>query len=115
MGPGLTGKEPDARFTLAAERTYLAWIRTSLALIAGGVAASQFLDDDLPGARWALAIPLGLLGVAVAATSHSHWRAIDRAIRTDQPLPRSPVAPLLAIGVTLVALAACALAIVDAF
>jgi putative membrane protein len=115
MGSRLTGKEPDARFTLAAERTYLAWIRTSLALIAGGIAASQFLDDDLPGARWALAIPLAVLGVAVAATSHHHWRAIDTAIRTDQPLPRSPVATLLAIGVTLVAVAACVLAIVDAF
>ncbi|MEA2178372.1 MAG: putative rane protein [Solirubrobacteraceae bacterium] len=115
MGRGLTGEEPDARFTLAAERTYLAWIRTSLALIAGAVAASQFLDDDLPGARWALAIPLGVLGVAVAATSHHHWRAIDGAIRTGRPLPRSPVANLLAVGVTIVAVAACVLAIVDAF
>ena len=31
------GEEPDYRFTLANERTFLAWLRTALALIAGGV------------------------------------------------------------------------------
>ncbi|WP_143342795.1 YidH family protein, partial [Crossiella equi] len=32
------GEEPDPRFTLANERTFLAWIRTSLGLMAAGVA-----------------------------------------------------------------------------
>ena len=32
------GSEPDPRFSLANERTFLAWIRTSLALFAAGVA-----------------------------------------------------------------------------
>ena len=39
------GKEPDARFSYANERTFLAWNRTALALIATGVAATQLLPD----------------------------------------------------------------------
>jgi putative membrane protein len=35
------GTEPDYRFTLANERTFLAWIRTALALLAGGVLLHQ--------------------------------------------------------------------------
>ena len=30
------GEEPDYRFTLANERTFLAWVRTALGLLAGG-------------------------------------------------------------------------------
>ena len=32
------GTDPDPRFTLANERTFLAWIRTSIAFMAAGVA-----------------------------------------------------------------------------
>ncbi|MBM4509720.1 DUF202 domain-containing protein, partial [Rhodococcus hoagii] len=31
------GEDPDPRFTLANERTYLAWVRTGLGLIAAAV------------------------------------------------------------------------------
>ena len=41
--PRSVGEEPDYRFTLANERTFLAWIRTALALIAGGVALVQLV------------------------------------------------------------------------
>lgn len=39
------GREPDPRFTLANERTFLAWIRTALAFLAGGVAVEAFAAD----------------------------------------------------------------------
>src|SRR5690625_7225376 len=39
------GQDPDPRFTLANERTFLAWIRTSLALLAGGIAVEAFTQD----------------------------------------------------------------------
>lgn len=38
------GSDPDPRFSLANERTLLAWIRTSLAFLALGVALDA-LDD----------------------------------------------------------------------
>ena len=46
------GTEPDPRFTLANERTFLAWIRTALALIAGGVALEALALTVEP--RWRL-------------------------------------------------------------
>ena len=107
------GEEPDPRFSLANERTLLAWIRTSIALIAGGLASARLLED-LPGARWALAIPLTVLGLGVAAASHAHYEAIQHAMRHDQPLPRSPLPRVLWLGVTLISLAACVIVVVDA-
>ncbi len=37
------GSEPDARFTFANERTFLAWSRTALALVVAGLAVIQLL------------------------------------------------------------------------
>ena len=44
-----TGQDPDPRFTFANERTFLAWNRTALALIAAGLAAAQFLHSTCTG------------------------------------------------------------------
>ncbi len=107
------GEEPDARFSLANERTLLAWIRTSLALIAGGLATSQLLEG-LPGARWVLAIPLAVLGLVMAGTSHAHYAAIEHAMRHGTPLPRSPLPRILSVGVTLISIAACVLIVIEA-
>jgi putative membrane protein len=57
------GTEPDPRFTLANERTFLAWIRTSLALLAGGIAVEAFTTDVFPEPiRHGLSVLLLLLG-----------------------------------------------------
>ena len=62
------GTEPDPRFTLANERTFLAWIRTSLAFLAGGIAVEAFTDDLFPApVRTVLAGVLLLLGVLISA------------------------------------------------
>ena len=114
VAPGADdGEEPDPRFSLANERTLLAWVRTSIALIAGGLATSQLLED-MPGARWALAIPLAVLGVAMAGTSHGHYSEIQHAMRHGEPLPHSPLPRILAVGVTLIGVAACVLILIDA-
>ena len=108
----LDGEEPDPRFSLANERTFLAWIRTSIALIAGGLASSQLLRD-LPGAGWLLAFPLAAFGLAMAAASHGHYREIQRAMRHGEPLPHSPMPVMLAIGVTAIGVCALVLIIFD--
>jgi putative membrane protein len=98
-----TEEEPDARFTYANERTFLAWNRTALALIATGVAATQLLPKlDLTWGRRLLGLPLIALGAVVAAQSFRHWRANERAMRRGQPLPLSPMPMILAGGIVVV-------------
>jgi len=106
-------QEPDARFTYANERTFLAWNRTALALIATGVAATQLLPDlHVSGGRRILGIPLIALGALVALTSFLHWKANQRAMRRSQPLPRSPMPLVLSLGIGAVAVIAVVLAFV---
>jgi putative membrane protein len=94
------GHDPDYRFTLANERTFLAWIRTALALDAGGLAVIQLLPPfPIPGGREALGGALVLLGTALAAFSYRRWERNERALRTDAPLPESRLPLLLAAGV----------------
>jgi putative membrane protein len=103
--------EPDVRFTYANERTFLAWNRTALALIATGVAATQLLPEfHVNGGRRILGLPLIGLGALIALTSFLHWQANQRAMRRGQPLPRSPMPLVLSIGIGVVALIAVVLA-----
>lgn len=112
-GLGPVDSEPDARFTFANERTFLAWNRTSLALIGGGLAVARFLDIGGQGLRLIVAIPLIVLGVGTSLVSFRRWGNNERALRLDQPLPYSRLPYLLVVGVAVVGLAAIALAIVD--
>jgi putative membrane protein len=87
--------DPDYRFTLANERTLLAWLRTALALLAAGVAVVHLVPDlGLPGARRVIGTTLAGLSATVAITSMLRWRAVQAAMRRDDELPPSR-APLL--------------------
>ena len=104
--------EPDVRFTYANERTFLAWNRTAVALIATGVAATQLLPEfHVAGGRQVLGIPLIALGALVSVTSFQQWRANEKAMRRRQPLPRSPMALVLSIGIGVVAVIAVVLVV----
>jgi putative membrane protein len=86
------GTEPDARFSLANERTALAWMRTALALVAGGVGLTSLRSvADLPGFLDVVAAAACIAGGAVAVRSVLGWRAHERALRLGLPLraPRS--------------------------
>jgi inner membrane protein YidH len=96
------GSTPDYRFSLANERTFLAWVRTGLALIAGGLAIAQFLPElRIPYLREALAIALLALGGAVALRALNHWVRCERAMRLGEDLPPSRFPATLAIAVGL--------------
>jgi putative membrane protein len=96
------GNEPDPRFTLANERTFLAWIRTSLALIAAGVALEALALPLQTGLRLAASIILLVLGLAVPPLAWITWGSVERALRHATPLPSSKVALPLAIGISTV-------------
>lgn len=98
------GTEPDPRFTLANERTFLAWIRTSLALLAGGVAVEAFMASLLgPELRKTIAVLLLVLALVIGGGSFFRWLNVERAMRSNTPLPLPLIAPVLAIGGALVA------------
>jgi putative membrane protein len=104
-------EEPDVRFTYANERTFLAWNRTALALIATGVAATQLLPKlQVTWGQRLLGLPLIALGAVVAAESLRQWRANDRAVRRHEPLPRSIMPVVLAAGIVVVGLMAVVIA-----
>ena len=99
------GSEPDQRFRLANERTFLAWVRPSLALLAGGVALDAV---DLPGSptlQQVLAVVLVLLGLGCAVISWLRWAATERAMRLRQPLPSTTLIAGLSVALMLVAAA----------
>jgi putative membrane protein len=96
------GRTPDYRFSLANERTFLAWIRTGLALIAGGLACAQFLPPlPVNHLREVIAIALLLLGGVVALRAVDHWARTERAMRLGRELPGSKFPAILAIVVAL--------------
>ncbi|WP_406345269.1 YidH family protein [Streptomyces sp. NBC_00648] len=99
------GETPDYRFSLANERTFLAWIRTSLALVGGGFAVDQFLPDLRWGVRVGLALALLAAGVLCALRAVNHWVRCERAMRRGEDLPVSRFPTLLGVAVAVVAVA----------
>jgi putative membrane protein len=108
------GEEPDERFTLANERTYLAWIRTAMALVGGGLAAGQLLEFDSDVTRLAVALPPIFLGAILALTSYRRWQANQRALRTGAPLPTGGPPRILAGGIAVLAVIVATIVVVDA-
>lgn len=91
--------EPDYRFTLANERTFLAWQRTALGLLAASVAAVQLLPEiDVPRARHVLSAVLAILAALTAGIGLRRWQQADRAMRRGLPLPRHPTPAYLGVG-----------------
>jgi putative membrane protein len=99
------GDTPDYRFSLANERTFLAWLRTALALIGGGFAVDQFLPDLRWGWRIGLALALLAAGVLSSLRAVNHWVRCERAMRRGQDLPVSRFPTVLSLAVAIVALA----------
>lgn len=106
--PEPEGTEPDARFTLANERTFLAWSRTSLALVIAGLGVAQLLPPfrGVPWGRSVIAAPLILLGAVLSTLSYVELQRSQRALRLGEPLPRSVLPRILASTITVIALLA---------
>ncbi|KAA0024892.1 YidH family protein [Antrihabitans cavernicola] len=100
--PFRAGTDPDPRFTLANERTYLAWVRTATAFVASGVGLEAFGADVLDRSiRTPLAAVLLLAGGVIAITAFVHWISTERALRFGRKLP-TPVMTVVAGGVLVV-------------
>ena len=89
------GEDPDYQLSMANERTFLAWLRTSLALLAASVAVAQLVPAfRLPGSRTLLGIVLAVLGTFVACFAYLRWAATERSMRLSLRM-RYPVSLVL--------------------
>jgi len=93
------GSEPDVRFSLANERTFLAWTRTALALIAGGVALEALALDMYAPLRLAASLVLIITGIVLPIIAWVEWSRVERAMRLGRPLPQPPTGIVLAVAV----------------
>jgi putative membrane protein len=107
------GAHPDPRFSFANERTFLAWIRTSLALVAAGLGVDAFATDVPTWGRRSLAALLVVMGGVLSASAFWRWFRSEVALRHDQPLPPNRLAPVIAYGLTLGALLALVLVFLE--
>jgi putative membrane protein len=108
--------EPDARFTFANERTFLAWTRTALAFMVAGLAIVQLLPP-FPGVPWGrhvLGVPLIAIGAVIAVVSYRQWVGSQRAIRRGEPLPRSVLPMILAASIAIMSVIAAVVLLVSA-
>jgi putative membrane protein len=91
----------DYRFSLANERTVLAYLRTALALDAAALAVARFLTAGPGWLSATLAIVLALAGLLTGAAAISRFRRVQAAMERDGPLPpaRIPVVLAVTLGV----------------
>jgi putative membrane protein len=98
------GEEPDPRFSLANERTFLAWVRTALAMLAGGVALHAL---EVPSTSWVRALVVVVLvglGGLICVFALVRWARVERAMRLSQPLPSFGLGVVMTVALALAAL-----------
>ncbi len=95
------GREPDPRFSLANERTFLAWIRTSLALLAVAAAVDALPLGIGERAQSTLAAVLALTGLLAAFHSWRGWARTETAMREERPMPGNAAGVVVVVGVAL--------------
>lgn len=99
------GDEPDPRFSLANERTFLAWVRTAMALMAGGIALHSLNVVHTVWLRTTVALCLLALGAGCTCASYLRWRKVERAMRLRQPLPHFDIGLYVTAAVVVIAVA----------
>ena len=94
--------EPDPRVYFAAERTFLAWLRTGLALMGFGFVVARFglclrevsyttgIEAPPSGPSSAFGIALVLLGVLVTAVAFASHVATVRRLNRGEPFVGRP-------------------------
>ncbi|MCY7412221.1 MAG: DUF202 domain-containing protein [Salinibacterium sp.] len=99
------GEEPEVQASLANEQTALSWIRTGMALVAGGVALTTLASiGDLPVVIVIIAALSSLGGAVLGVWALVSWSRSERALRLREPLPPPAALPWVVAGVVAVGL-----------
>ncbi|MCH6468634.1 YidH family protein [Sinomonas terrae] len=84
------GEMPDYRFSMANERTFLAWIRTAMAILAGAIAVDQLTPQIAPApVRIVLCLVLAVIGALLAVEAYRRWSLQEQAMRNKRELPHA--------------------------
>lgn len=107
------GEDPDPRFTLANERTFLSWVTASLGFIGIGLALGTLLPErmlwiEVLSALWIV------LAAVIVVRAVLRWYRLERAMRLGRGLPLSTSIPTVALAVALLGLASGAAVLVAA-
>jgi putative membrane protein len=95
------GREPDPLYTLANERTYVAWLRFAVTLLAGAVAIDRLLLEQPRFESEILALGLVVLAYGTCGLGVRRWFVTERALRRRRPLPGFGTPLLVAVAVLL--------------
>jgi putative membrane protein len=106
------GQEPDYRYTLANERTFLAWVRTALGMLAGSIAVAELAKSVPQALRVAIAVSLALLAAGMSTAGFWQWRDRQRRMRLGMPLGRTRLLPVLSVSLLALCLLVAAVAII---
>ena len=89
--------ETDARFTLANERTMLAYQRSAIGLMAAAIAVAHFFGDGV----LVLLLSLALLatGVLAGVGGYVRFRQVEVAMREGRPIGSGYAAHLVSLAV----------------
>jgi putative membrane protein len=102
---------------LAAERTFLAWIRTSIAVISLGFVIAKFgvwlrelaahLDPQMPQQGGVMSLPIGVammaFGGLISVLAAWHFHRINQAIERGEVEPNRALVLTITFGVALLA------------
>ena len=108
------GQEPDYRFSLANERTFLGWLRTALSLLGGAIALVQFEPGfTVAGSGVAFGALLAAAGTGLPMFAYLRWARFQRAMRYNRPLPAGPALLVVGCGACLVGVMVVLLILID--
>jgi putative membrane protein len=107
------GEEPDPRFSLANERTFLAWVRTALAVLAGAIALDSLGVPHTSWLRTVLVVTLVLFGGLTTALAYLHWARVERAMRRGQEMPSSSLGLVITVAIVVATLVLAAALVVS--
>jgi putative membrane protein len=109
-------REPDPRWSLANERTLLAYNRTALAFLVAGMAVTgSHAVTDAPAWLAALGLPLIAISAVIGISGRRRFVETQHAMRTGQALSPPTIAALVPYAVTAVAIASVVLGVVQLF